>query len=182
MIIIGIDPSLTSTGICVMTENGQVLQSLALSSKHYGVKRLSDFREMLGNLFYPYRKNGHELFIAIEGYSFASNTQGIALGELGGMMRLYMYELGIKCVEVPPTVVKKFATGKGNSDKIAMGVALQKQFGMEYPTSDQTDAHFLALIAMAYLGLMPNLSKAREAIIADMKAPKVKKGAKKQAK
>lgn len=175
MIIIGIDPSLTSTGICVMDDHGQVLQSTALSSKNYGVKRLNDFREKLGNLFYPYKKNGHELFVAIEGYSFASNTQGIALGELGGMMRLYMFESGINYIEVPPTVVKKFATGKGNSDKIAMGVALQKQYGLEYPTSDQTDAHFLALIGLAYQGLTPNLTKAKEEVIADMKAPKVKK-------
>jgi len=174
IITIGIDPSLTSTGICVMDENGQVLQSLALSSKHYGVKRLDDFKDKVGEIFYPYRNKGHELFIAIEGYSFASNTQGIALGELGGMMRLYMYELGIKYIEVPPTVVKKFATGKGNSDKIAMAVALQKQYGLEYPTSDQTDAHFLGLIGLAYMGLTPGLTKAREDIIADMKKPKIK--------
>ena len=173
MIIIGIDPSLTSTGICITDERGKVLLNQAIGSKLSGVKRLLDFKNQLMVFMniYPLSKK----MVFIESYSFGSVGKRESIAELGGTIRLTLFEQNIEFVDVPPTVLKKYVTGKGNADKIAMGVALQKQFGLEYPTSDQTDAFLLCELGRAYLGFIPGLAKFKEEVIADMKNPKAKK-------
>jgi Holliday junction resolvasome, endonuclease subunit len=171
MIILGIDPSLTSTGICVMSEDGRVLESLAIKPDCKGPERLAFFRQSLVNLI---GLRGSRINAFIEGYAFGANNQREALGELGGVLRITLYDQCIDMTIVPPTRLKQFATGKGNADKIAMGVALMKEFGLEYPTSDQTDAFWLAIFGRAYLGLTPELPKYRAEIIEDIKNPKKK--------
>lgn len=177
MIILGIDPSLSSTGICLIAEDGEVIESMAVQPDCKGSERLAVFRRELRIIVAKYCTCGIRSFI--EGYAFGANNQREALGELGGVLRLELYDSNIPIVVVQPTALKKFATGKGNSDKIAMGVALMKEFGLEYPTSDQTDAHWLAVFGKAYHGLIPDLSKARRAIIKEFKEPKAKKRSRK---
>ena len=176
MIIIGIDPSLTSTGICAMRD-GIVLSNEAVTSKFTGVKRLSDFKEQLiPKVCYvaDIEDISEKVVVFIEGYSFGSIGRKEFIAELGGTIRLMLYEQEIEFIDVPPTVLKKYITGKGNADKVAMALAVQKQYGVDFPTTDQTDAFALCQVGQAYLGLIP-LTKAREEVIADMKKPKVKK-------
>ena len=177
MIIIGIDPSLTSTGICVMDgETGEIGETIAIQPNNTGPERLASFRQEITNLI-AMRSNMHAF---IEGYAFGANNQREALGELGGILRLALYDAGIPIVVIPPTILKKFATGRGTADKVAMAVQLMKEFGISYPTTDQTDAHWLCCLGRAYHGLIPNLTKARESIIVDIKKPKVKGKVKKK--
>lgn len=177
MIIVGIDPSLTSTGICTMSEDGTVLESLAIKPVEKGTERLALFRHDFRLITGKCQKE--ETYAFVEGYAFGAMNKREALGELGGVLRLSLYDDGIRVVVVPPTSLKKFATGKGNADKIAMAVALQKQYGLEYPTSDQTDAYFLAELGRAYFRLIPEISVTKQEIIEAIKNPKVKKRAKK---
>jgi len=172
VIIIGIDPSLNSTGICLMNgETGEIGETIVIQPNDVGQKRLAYFRQEITNLI-TMRSNLHAF---IEGYAFGANNQREALGELGGVLRLALYDASIPIVIVPPTTLKKFATGKGAADKVAMGVQLMKEFRLSYPTTDQTDAHWLCCLGRAYHSLMPNLSKAREEIIDAIKNPKMKK-------
>ncbi len=173
MIIIGIDPSLVSTGICLMPEDGEVIESNAIQPKSVGMERLSFLRQQIINIIAKY--DIHDIRAFIEGYSHGSSGMRESMAEWGGVLRLALYENNIEFIEVPPKTLKKFATGNGNADKILMGVQLMKEFGLEYPTSDQTDAFWLSFFGRAYYGLIPKLTKAREEIIADMKKPKVKK-------
>jgi len=173
MIIIGIDPSLTSTGICVMNEQGVIVESVAIQPDNKGPERLALFRGSFRLITSKYHGQNANAFI--EGYAFGANNQREALGELGGVMRLSLYDDGIGMVIIPPTVVKQYITGKGTADKIAMAIAVLKQYGHDFPTTDQTDAFALAEIGRAYYGMVPGLTKFREEIIDGMKNPKVKK-------
>lgn len=176
MIILGIDPSLTSTGICVMNgETGEVGETMAIHSTHTGAERLVNFRQEIVNLI-SMRSNIHAF---IEGYAFGANNQREALGELGGVLRLTLYDAGIPMVIIQPTMLKKFATGKGTADKVAMGVQLMKEFGLSYPTTDQTDAFWLSQFGRGYLGLVDDLRVYQKESIEAIKNPKVKKVAKK---
>jgi crossover junction endodeoxyribonuclease RuvC len=171
MIILGIDPSLASTGICLMNgETGEVGETMAIQPSDVGMKRLAIFRQEIINLITM--MSGIRVFI--EGYSFGSGGKRESMAELGGVIRLTLYDHEIEFIEVPPKTLKKFATGNGNADKIQMGVQLMKEFSLEYPTSDQTDAFWLCQFGIAYHELTLNLSKARQEVIADMKKPKVK--------
>ncbi len=175
MIIIGIDPSLTSTGIVSVNEFGIILTSEAVKSKLFGVKRLSDIKEqMIPKVRYD-ADEGEETMVFIEGYSYGSLNNREILGELGGMIRLMLFEQEIPFIDVAPTSLKKFVTGKGNADKIAMALGIQKTWGKDFETTDQADAFALCQLGLAYMELIPDPPVFRQEVIAGMKAPKVKK-------
>src|SRR5665254_1264 len=88
-IIVGIDPSLTSTGICTMDEHGKLLSTLAINSEFVGMKRLHDIKRQLEpECSYNTPNENEKVAVFIEGYSFGSMNGREALGELGGMIRL----------------------------------------------------------------------------------------------
>lgn len=96
--------------------------------------------------------------IRFEGYSFGSKGQVFDLAENTGMMKYKLYKDGYPIVVVPPTVIKKFATGKGNANKEAMYSAWSKinpslfdLFGVKEsktkipsPINDIVDAYYLS--------------------------------------
>jgi crossover junction endodeoxyribonuclease RuvC len=177
MIIIGIDPSLTSTGICIMEKSGKLLSTLAINSGFSGMKRLHDIKEQLSQEMNRYPR--FKVTVFIESYSFGSQNGREALGELGGMIRLILYEEGIEFVDVAPTSLKKYATGIGKGDKVAMAIGVIKTWGVDFPTTDQTDAYALCQFGRGYLGLVDDLTVFRKEVIDAIKNPKVKKRAKK---
>ena len=156
-----------------MDEQGVVVESVAIQPDSTGPERLVLFRTKFREITSKYLSETISAFI--EGYAYGANNQREALGELGGVLRISLYDDGINMVIIPPTVVKQYITGKGTADKIAMALAVMKQFGQEFPTTDQTDAFSLAVIGRAYFGLVPDLTKLRQEIIAEIKSPKVKK-------
>ena len=96
---------------------------------------------------------------AIEGYAYGAGSKGLVfqIGENTSVVKQKMWNAGIKFDIVPPTVIKKFATGKGNSNKEGMWKAfleetdlnLFKILGQEEcknwnPVSDIVDAYFIA--------------------------------------
>ena len=104
-----------------------------------------------------------DIIIAIEGYSYASIGATHKTGELGSIFRReIMY--GLAClkiasrweaviIEVPPTVLKKFATGKGNAKKAAVVSMLSRKYDIEFSTDDQADAFCLSLIGLCVKGM-----------------------------
>jgi len=106
--LIGLDLSLTSTGVSV---NGK---TSVISTKARGAERLHIVSSAILDLC-----SSEKIVCAIiEGYSFASrNSQAHSIGEMGGAVRMKLWENGIPYVEVPPTCRAKFATGKGNAGK-----------------------------------------------------------------
>lgn len=145
--VIGIDPSLTSTGYSGCGQNG------TFSSKFTGVQRLDDLSEQLANFLLVAPTNS---FVVIEGYSFASrNSQAHSTGELGGVFRLTMYRMGIPFIEVPPTCRAKFATGRGNASKTEVMSALSARTGIVWSgkgADDMADAYVLEEMGLVIQG------------------------------
>jgi crossover junction endodeoxyribonuclease RuvC len=132
MNVVGLDLSLTATGICTAD------QCATIKVRSNGMKRLLDIREALVD---------HGLcaadVVVIEGYSFGSmNSHAHALGELGGHIRLCLYQAEIRYVDIPPAVLKKFATGKGNANKDVM-VATAARAGCPADDNNAVDAWWL---------------------------------------
>jgi crossover junction endodeoxyribonuclease RuvC len=141
--IVGIDASLTSTGVAVI--KGDTSSTIAIQSNQTGVKRLIEIRDHVRDIV------GDADFVVIEGYAYARVNQAHKMGELGGVLRVMFREEGIKYIEVAPSAVKKFATGKGNANKEAVAVGIYKRWGKELWTNDEADAFVLAKIGQAYL-------------------------------
>ncbi len=137
MNILAIDPSLRRTAICIAGE------TLSLDCKLTGMMRLEAIREQLVNRIEIERID----LAVIEGYSMGSSlAHSHELGELGGIIRWTLWGNGIPFVEVPPSSLKKYLTGKGNADKDLMLSTASRRFDRTL-NNDEADA--LALWAMA---------------------------------
>jgi hypothetical protein len=69
--------------------------------------------------------------VAIEDYAYAATGRVFHIGEHTGILKHALDNNLIDYHPVPPTVVKKFATGKGNADKPKMTAA----FLVAYPAA-----------------------------------------------
>lgn len=87
--------------------------------------------------------------VAVEGYSYGSSFNAHQMGEAGGIVRLALYQIGVKYIEVAPQQVKKFATGKNTAKKDEMRLGVYKRWGVELETEHDIDAFVLRKIAEA---------------------------------
>jgi crossover junction endodeoxyribonuclease RuvC len=143
----GLDPSLTGTGIAFIHAGRLKTFRLVPPAKMRGVERLDWLSVQMEETLSAYGPDQ----VAIEAYSFGSrNSHAHALGEAGGAFRLALYRRGVATIEVPPTSLKKFATGSGTAEKATVAKELYKRFGVDLSNNDEVDAAGLALACMAH--------------------------------
>lgn len=173
MKIVGIDASLTGTGIAILNNN---LHTETIQSKKTGPSRLIEIRERIRDI-----ANGADL-VVLEGYAYAMANQAHQIGELGGVIRVMLTEAEIKWIEVNPSLVKKFATGRGNAKKEEIAVAIYKKWGQEFSSNDEADAFVLATIGQALVRChFDNLTAFQKDVIEVLTTGKKQKQAKKKA-
>lgn len=147
MNILGLDISLTSTGY-----SNHGFTSL-IKSKSRGPERLHEISSTVVHACIEYEVH----VVILEGYSFASrNSQAHSIGELGGCIRMRLWENGIPYVEVPPTSRAKFATGRGNAGKTEVISAISSKTGLVFSgagADDECDAWILEEMGLTKLGL-----------------------------
>ena len=177
----GIDYSLTSPAICVWKQNVDRLFDFDSCDLYYleDAQRLKRTNIGILNLHpEPYpdwetEEQRHDLLsdwamsciqgceVFIEGYAFATSGKSHvrSVAENSGLLKHKMYKANQKFTSVPPTVIKKYATGKGNSNKEAMYDAFTaelltppdlkttlkpKSTKLTSPVTDLVDAYFIA--------------------------------------
>jgi hypothetical protein len=102
---------------------------------------------------------GCEVFI--EGYAFATSGKSHvrSVAENTGLLKHKMYKANQSFTSIPPTVIKKYATGKGNANKEVMYEAFSAELltptdlqerlrpnskKLSNPVTDLVDAYFIA--------------------------------------
>jgi len=93
--------------------------------------------------------------VYMEDYSLGSKGRVFHIAENTGVLKYRMWSFGIPFQTIPPTVIKKFASGKGNANKERMQevfeeqneVKLKQLFNMTdkqwNPSSDLIDAYYI---------------------------------------
>ena len=143
---LGIDASLEGTGLCLVSVTGFVLRSTTVTSQ--GLRDMARLA-MIKATTLAFIDGGDVAFVAIEGYAYGAVNQAFSLGEVGGVLRLLVHEeYGLSRVDVPPANLKKWATGSSEASKDDM-VAAAVADGVRLEDHNQTDAYFLARIALA---------------------------------
>lgn len=153
--VIGIDPSFRACGISdgtrhfvVKTEpkDSDVTQAEGI------IRRCKEIIAGLSSWINQHHPN-ETIALYIEAPAFAQASQASHLYELGWLMReLYLWlkneTIGdvIKIVEVSTTAVRKWATGKGNTKKDDMKLAVFKKFGVEFDADPGCDKLFAFLL------------------------------------
>ena len=90
----------------------------------------------------------------LEGYAFGAKGKVFNIAEATGLLKYLMYKMGISFTVEIPSVIKKFATGKGNAKKDEMvdafiqetGIDLYKLFEKDKvanPMDDIADSYFI---------------------------------------
>jgi len=180
MRIAGIDYSLTSPAICVWKSTDDRLfnfDDCALYYLEIPKRRGPTPHGILNIHANPYpewetEEERHELLskwtmsiitgceVFIEGYAFAtSGTSHVrSIAENTGLLKHKMYKVKQSFTSVPPTVIKKYATGKGNANKEGMYEAFvdelltptdlkerltPKATKVKNPVSDLVDSYFI---------------------------------------
>lgn len=138
--VVGLDLSMTATGICDVFE-----QTSTVKSRATGDRRLVDITNAvlaaatLADL------------AVIEDLPTHAKSAGIT-GMVHGAVRAALITAGIPYVLITPASVKKYATGKGNAGKPDMAVALFKRAGVEVGDDNQVDAWWLRAMGLEHYG------------------------------
>lgn len=162
--IVALDLSLNSTGVATSDGPFNDVETWALnpSDKLNDLERLQWIRNTI-RLILAGPKETADL-IVIEGYAPGRQYKREAMGELGGIIKLDLFEQGYPLAIVGTNQLKLYATGKGNSDKFKVGQAAAHRAGRTFDTDDEADAWWLHQMASAHYGLphvpMPALNRA----------------------
>jgi hypothetical protein len=137
-VYVGIDQSYSGFAITMLNDTGY--KTTVFKSSLKGILRLSDIQAHL----YQQLEQLVILDVAMEGYAFGSQMANM-LGELGGMVKLVLLELGQYPLIVPPTSLKKYVAGKGAGvSKSQMMLFTYKNFGVDLPDDNAADSYGLA--------------------------------------
>jgi crossover junction endodeoxyribonuclease RuvC len=150
MYFTGIDPSLASTGIVIIDELGKLQRSKVISVKQTGPARLVAIRNTVRYELAHFSETPIIDCLAqvcIEHYAMGAKFGRELAGELGGVLRVMMFENEIDYTEIPPLRLKQFATGKATAEKDHILLAVFKKWGVEFKTNDEADAFILAQMA-----------------------------------
>lgn len=158
MISIGIDPSLTSTGVVVLRDEEVLMcETLPNQPSLYLVERVAKILhrvEQVVKLNYK-RYPKESIVIALEGFSYGSKGRSVFdIGYLGWRIRELLINMEssfkIKWLLVPPSNLKKYASGKGNCKKEIVIMNVFKRWNQEFEDNNQADAYVLARVAKSY--------------------------------
>lgn len=126
--IIGIDYSMTCPAACLY---GETPQFWCAHSRVYTLPALSSVRvpdadvipraDTVARACLAWIQQWTDVReIAIEDYAYSATGRVFHIGEHTGILKYHLYQAGYAVRPIPPTVIKKFATGKGNADKPRM--------------------------------------------------------------
>lgn len=180
MKILGIDLSLTSPAICYF-EGEEFNQEQCYFNYFTSNKKLVLTNNKFCGILIPEFHNDMQRYenisrwamdvivdtnpdhIFIEGYSFSSTGKVFNLAENCGILKYNIWKSGTTFSVLPPSVVKKNATGKGNANKQLMeevfvkttGLDIRKQLQLSMsvtnPVSDIIDSYFIAKAGLEYV-------------------------------
>lgn len=155
IISLGLDLSLVSSGIVVL-ENGKISFKKTIKSKPVGDKPIDELkriRKIVEEIEYVISEYNPTISV-IEGMAFmARNTTALVqLAALNYFTRALLVDYRVPFVLCAPTTLKKFATGKGNSEKDHIILAAYKEYGVDDIDNNIADALFLSKIGSILAG------------------------------
>lgn len=149
MIVAGVDPSLTSTGISIRNEAGEVSLFLVTSAGRKGdtdhdhLPRILSIRDRVMRILVE----NHVDVVVLEGRANSQFDQGVIHWLWGELFKTISLGAKIAVVVCPPTSMKKFVTDNGSAKKIVVALRIAKMWpGVEIIKDDLADA--LGLMSM----------------------------------
>jgi Holliday junction resolvasome RuvABC endonuclease subunit len=151
--VLGLDLSLTGTGICRVGAAGVELLRTVRCGKLTGHTRLAWILDAIGDA----QRDQHLDLVVIEGPSYGSQGGQQGHHERAGLWWLVTHGLharGRSYAVVAPKARAKYATGNGNDGKKAVVAHVRDRYGhlAEIHNDNEADALVLAHMGIDYLG------------------------------
>lgn len=161
--VVAFDLSLTSTGVADRngtrrirpTSTGPARLAEIRDAVLWECHRTADYPRPASWIPHCPKCAAHPDLVVIEGYSYASGNKAHDVGEMGGVVRLALYEAGIRYGVVSPATIKIAACGKGNASKDDVLLAAVRRLGYAGNSKDEADALWLYRLTMHALGAEP---------------------------
>jgi len=148
VIILGVDPSLRSTGYGLIEASGPVMTGIAYGAIHNAANLLPSrclvrIHDVLAELIERHRPD----IMAVEGLIYVQNTRiAHTLGQARGVAIAVAAAHGLTIYEYAPRKVKLAVTGRGGAGKSQVAHMVKAQLGLnELPPEDASDALAIAL-------------------------------------
>lgn len=148
---VGIDPSLTGTGLIILNDNAEIIEQQLISTKHdssniYDIEvrilQIIDKISFILNI-----KNLYGIYM--ENISWASKGEAFAqLASLNYAIRVFLYQNKILYNVIPPTSLKKYVANSGSAKKNLMLKEVYKRWGVDLNDDNLADAYGLARMAL----------------------------------
>jgi len=146
-IFVGIDPSITGTGVVVLDQDKCIIyQNLIKTTPKEQIEaRLVKIRN--GISFIP---NIHRLeTVYIEGPSYGSKGNAVLqMGALHFLIRIFLFEKNVNYKIIAPKTLKVFHCGNGNAKKSEVLDLVEKTLGERFKNHNIADAYGLARMAL----------------------------------
>lgn len=167
MVVVGIDYSITSPGLCIAKKEKFSFKACQF---HYLNKKDISARNIHHHEYPSYNLDieryslisdwvisqigdlKDDCVVYLEGYAFSARGLVFNIGENGGMLKYKLWYNGIPFFITPPSTIKKFATGKGNASKEMMYESFLKETKCDLwdkskklnsPATDIIDSYFI---------------------------------------
>lgn len=150
MRIIGIDPSLSRTGVCIIDGSDVGVSSIVASSKLLVYERQTAMVKGVCNLL----QKGDVVTLEEFGASarFALSGRFVERIEICGMLKLLIPRAtGFPWLSVSPTLLKSFVAGKASAKKNDVLFSVREQWKVNVGNDDEADAFGLAVYTRAVL-------------------------------
>lgn len=155
--IVGLDLSLTGTGMVRIDKKGKV-KSLNIGTKPIDGTKLERYRKIILRIIEESSK--YDTFF-IEDYAYNagrgknSGHRLVDLGELGSVVKTYLWRLvGVEPFSIPQaTLCRWFNKGKGSCKKDMKPVAIMKSFDISFDSHDEYIAYAVADFGWHLMGL-----------------------------
>jgi crossover junction endodeoxyribonuclease RuvC len=166
--VAAIDPSLTSTGVCLGTDDDDFIVKCC-NSKPRGktvLDRVKRYEQLIGDINRLLDVVKPRL-ILIEEYAYSKNMGGqMYLGEFGGLLRWHLCDYTPHVIEVTASCLKKFATGKGNAPKDVVMAHVAQRYGKLFQNNDEADSFVLYQMALQIIGRAEPANQAQSEAVA----------------
>jgi Holliday junction resolvasome RuvABC endonuclease subunit len=145
---VGIDPSLSRTGICILSGEHVIVKSIKTSRK------MSVFERQTIAVAEAKTFIQRGEIVALEEFGisarFAPSGRFVERIEMCGMLKFLSPRVtGLPWFCVPPNLLKKFVTGKASAKKIAVMAATREKWRVQASNDDEADAFGLAAYVRA---------------------------------
>lgn len=152
--VLGLDASLSCSGYAYWKQ-GRLVTGRIKTDHLRGAHRLFYVRMQLAKLL----DECDPTLVAMEDYALGAggkhNNNVFHIGELGGVLKILVWDRGVDLLSIPPTVMKSVIALHGRAEKPQIVEALERRFGLVVRQHDEADATGLLLVGEMKCGLRP---------------------------